>query len=106
MPLVYDELRRLARRRLRGERHNTTLEPTALVHDVFLRLVKQDKVSFQKPGAVLRFMCDDHASHFGRASASSKCRLSIRQVDSYISKQSRSNKQQNLMWTSSRLTKR
>src|SRR5262249_273179 len=47
MPLVYDELRRLARRRLRGERHNTTLQPTALVHDVFLRLVKQDKVSFQ-----------------------------------------------------------
>ncbi len=39
LPLVYDELRRLARARLRGERAGQTLQPTALVHEAFLRLV-------------------------------------------------------------------
>jgi RNA polymerase sigma factor (TIGR02999 family) len=38
-PLVYDELRSLARRHLRGERHRLTLQPTALVHEAYLRLV-------------------------------------------------------------------
>ncbi|MGH7689302.1 MAG: ECF-type sigma factor, partial [Gemmatimonadaceae bacterium] len=38
MPLVYDELRAIARRRLRGERADHTLRPTALVHEVYVRL--------------------------------------------------------------------
>src|SRR5258708_16910387 len=38
LPLVYGELRRIARRHLRGERHGHTLEATALVHEVYLRL--------------------------------------------------------------------
>jgi RNA polymerase sigma factor (TIGR02999 family) len=38
-PLVYEELRALARRHLRGERHRLTLQPTALVHEAYLRLV-------------------------------------------------------------------
>ena len=37
-PLVYDELRRLARFRLRRERPEHTLQPTALVHEMFLQL--------------------------------------------------------------------
>lgn len=37
-PLVYDELRRLARWRLRGERPGHTLQPTALVHETFVHL--------------------------------------------------------------------
>ena len=41
VPLVYDELRDLARRQLRGERHEHTLRSTALVHETFMRLVKQ-----------------------------------------------------------------
>ncbi len=36
MPLVYAELRRLARRYLRGERSGHTLQPTALVHEAYL----------------------------------------------------------------------
>jgi RNA polymerase sigma factor (TIGR02999 family) len=36
---VYDELRRLASGQLRGERPNHTLQPTALVHEAYLRLV-------------------------------------------------------------------
>ena len=38
VPLVYDELRRLARGYLRGERKDHTLQPTALVHEAFLRI--------------------------------------------------------------------
>ena len=38
-PIVYDELRRLARRYLRDERNAATLQPTALVHEVYLSLV-------------------------------------------------------------------
>lgn len=39
IPLVYDELRRLADRQLRGESQALTLQPTALVHEAYLRLV-------------------------------------------------------------------
>ncbi|HET9264247.1 MAG TPA: sigma-70 family RNA polymerase sigma factor [Vicinamibacterales bacterium] len=45
-PLVYDELRRRARRYLRGERPNHTLRPTALVHEAYLRLVNLDQVDW------------------------------------------------------------
>jgi RNA polymerase sigma factor (TIGR02999 family) len=41
LPLVYDELRQLARSRLRHEREGHLLQPTALVHEAFLRLVRQ-----------------------------------------------------------------
>jgi RNA polymerase sigma-70 factor (ECF subfamily) len=40
MPLVYAELRRLASHYLRGERPGQTLQPTALVHEAYLRLLK------------------------------------------------------------------
>jgi RNA polymerase sigma factor (TIGR02999 family) len=38
LPLVYDELRELARKRIAGERPGCTLQPTALVHEAYLRL--------------------------------------------------------------------
>jgi RNA polymerase sigma factor (TIGR02999 family) len=41
LPLVYDELRRLARANLQQERPGQTLQPTALVHEAYLRLVGQ-----------------------------------------------------------------
>src|SRR2546423_14251785 len=40
LPLVYGELRRLAAHYLRGERPGQTLQPTALVHEAYLRLLK------------------------------------------------------------------
>jgi len=46
MPLVYDELRALAARRLRGEREGHTLQATALVNEAYLRLVGSE-VSLQ-----------------------------------------------------------
>lgn len=42
IPLVYDELRGLAAARLRGERQDHTLQPTALVHEAYARLVQAD----------------------------------------------------------------
>ena len=47
MPLVYDELRRLAAKYLRRELANHTLQPTALVNEAYLRLVDQQKVEWQ-----------------------------------------------------------
>jgi RNA polymerase sigma factor (TIGR02999 family) len=40
LPLVYDELRRLARGRISAEQNGQTLQPTALVHEAYLRLTK------------------------------------------------------------------
>src|SRR5580693_6193139 len=42
IPIVYDELHRLARRQLRGERDDHTLQSTALINEAYLRLVGQD----------------------------------------------------------------
>ena len=42
LPLVYEELRRLAASRMQQERSGHTLQPTALVHEAFLRLVGDD----------------------------------------------------------------
>jgi RNA polymerase sigma factor (TIGR02999 family) len=47
LPLVYDELRQLARSYLRRERTNHTLQPTALVHEAYLRLVNEHTVTWQ-----------------------------------------------------------
>jgi RNA polymerase sigma factor (TIGR02999 family) len=47
VPLVYAELRRIAARQLRGERVDHTLQPTALVNEVYLRLVDQRQVAWQ-----------------------------------------------------------
>lgn len=42
LPLVYDELRRIAHRHLKAERSDHTLQSTALVHEAYLRLVEQE----------------------------------------------------------------
>jgi RNA polymerase sigma factor (TIGR02999 family) len=47
LSLVYRELRQQAARYLRRERRDHTLQPTALVHEAYLRLVGQDRVSWQ-----------------------------------------------------------
>ena len=46
LPLVYDELRRLAAGYLRRERPGHTLQPTALVHEAYMRLVDQRQVDW------------------------------------------------------------
>lgn len=47
MPIVYDELRRLARGRMRGERAGHTLNTTALVHEAYLKLVDLNRIQYQ-----------------------------------------------------------
>lgn len=47
VPLVYGELRRIAGRRLRQERDGHTLQPTALVNEAWLRLMRQDELVWQ-----------------------------------------------------------
>ena len=47
MPLIYDELRRIAGRHFRRERPDNTLQPTALVNEVYLRLVDQRGMNWQ-----------------------------------------------------------
>jgi hypothetical protein len=47
VPLLYPELRRLARGYLRNERRGHTLQPTALVHEAYSRLVKQDQPDYR-----------------------------------------------------------
>ena len=68
MPLVYDELRRLASRSMKRERPDHTLQPTALVHEAYLRLTGasaprwQDRVHFFAVASqVMRRLLVDHA---------------------------------------------
>lgn len=46
LPLVYDELRRVAANQLRNERSDHTLQATALVHEAYLRLLEQKEVDW------------------------------------------------------------
>ncbi len=68
IPLVYKELRRLAGRCMRDERPGHTLQPTALVHEAFLRLVDQDRAEWRSraqfmgvAGQLMRRLLVDHA---------------------------------------------
>ncbi len=47
LPLVYEELRRIAARQLVHERHDHTLQATAVVHEAFLRLCRAHEVSWE-----------------------------------------------------------
>ena len=47
LPLVYDELRRLARSQMRAERPDHLLQTTALVHEAYLRLVAQKSIGWE-----------------------------------------------------------
>ena len=74
VPLVYDELRRLARHYLRQERPGHTLQSTALVHEAFVRLVGhkppqwKDRAHFFAVAAqLMRRILVDHARRRGAA---------------------------------------
>ena len=68
LPLVYDDLRRLARSYFANERQEHTLQPTALVHEAYIRLVNWESVSWQNrahffavAAEVMRNVLVDHA---------------------------------------------
>ena len=50
LPILYDELRRLAQQRMAGEPAGQTLQPTALVHEAYLRLIGDEPVSWHNRG--------------------------------------------------------
>jgi len=72
-PLVYEELRRLARHYMKSERGNHTLQATAVVHEAFLRLVQanvelQDRAHFfALASRLMRRVLVDHAKSRSRA---------------------------------------
>jgi RNA polymerase sigma factor (TIGR02999 family) len=72
LPLVYDEMRRLAASYLRSERTGHTLQPTALAHEAYLRLIDQRSVSWQNrahflgiAAQAMRRILADHARRHG-----------------------------------------
>ena len=74
IPLVYDELRRLARRYMRREYQNHTLQTSALVNEAYLRLIDQNSVQWQNrahffgvSAQLMRRILVDHARSRSRA---------------------------------------
>lgn len=68
IPLVYDDLRRVAAAQMRRERQGESLQPTALVHEVYVRLVDQRRVQwrnrahfFAAAATLMRRILVDHA---------------------------------------------
>jgi len=88
MPFVYDELRRLARSFLAHERGAHTLQPTALVHEAYVRLVDQRSVSWQNrahfyglAASMMRRILIDHArAHAAGKRGGSAIHLSLDDV--------------------------
>ena len=89
MPLVYDELRRLAKSYLRRQRQNHTLQATALVNEAYLRLIGQSTVSLQNraqffglAATMMRNLLVDHArAHQAAKRGGSQYLLSISKAD-------------------------
>lgn len=68
LPLLYQELRRIARAQLGRDGHGRTLEPTALVHEAFMRLIEQRVMTWQNrshflgiAAQIMRRIAVDHA---------------------------------------------
>ena len=85
LPLVYQELRHLADRYMSHEREGHTLQPTALVHEAYLRLIDQTRVNWQNrahffgiAAQLMRRILLDHARahHAGKRGGVAK-RLSL-----------------------------
>jgi RNA polymerase sigma factor (TIGR02999 family) len=79
-PLVYDELRRLARNYMRAERGSHTLQATAVVHEAFLRLIQANVVLqdrghfFALASRLMRRVLVDHAKSRSRMKRNSGAR--------------------------------
>ena len=85
MPLVYDELRRQARRFLAKERNSHTLQPTALVHEAYMKLIDQSRINWQSrahffgiAARMMRRILIDHArAHAAEKRGGAAIRLSL-----------------------------
>ena len=94
VPLVYDELRRLARSYLRLRAGAQTLEPTALVHEAYVQLADQSKTTFENraqffglAAKVMRDILVDHARRrLAAKRAGNQVRLSLSVADRFANK--------------------
>ena len=93
LPLVYDELRRLAARKLARERPGQTLQPTALVHEAYLRLVDAERDS--------RW---DSRGHFFAAAAEAMRRILVDLARRKRSKRHGGGRQRCELWVDDRVT--
>ena len=93
MPLVYDELRRLASNYLRRERPSHTLQPTALVNEAYLKLVDQRHAKWQNrahffgiSAQLMRRVLVDHARQHQavKRGGSKQQRLSITSAERIV----------------------
>src|SRR5258705_6115222 len=92
MPLVHEELRRLANNYLRRERPGHTLQPTALVNEAYLRLVDQKSARWQNrahfygiAAQLMRRILVDHArlKHAEKRGGSEQQRLSLADAEGH-----------------------
>jgi RNA polymerase sigma factor (TIGR02999 family) len=91
IPVVYQELRRLANSHLQRERYHHTLQPTALVHEVYMRLAGQENADFQNraqffglAAKIMRNVLVDHARAQKRAKrGGSQIRVSLARADCF-----------------------
>jgi RNA polymerase sigma-70 factor (ECF subfamily) len=92
LPLVYDDLRRIARSRLRVAGNDLTIEPTVVVHEAFLRLIGEKDLNFNGraqffglASRIMRNVIVDHCRHRNRAKrGGEQIRVSISHIDREI----------------------
>lgn len=94
-PLVYGELRRLAKHYMRGERREHTLQPTALVNEAYLRLIDYREIQWQSKAhffavaaTLMRRILVDHARgrNYAKRGGAAQQRLSLSKVDRFAGK--------------------
>jgi RNA polymerase sigma factor (TIGR02999 family) len=91
LPLVYDELHRLAVTYLRRERREHTLQPTALVNELFLKFSEQHSMSWQNraqffgvAAQIMRRILVDHArAHFADKRGGDRFCVSLRNIAAF-----------------------
>ena len=89
LPLVYDELKRIAAYKLAAERSNHTLQATALLHEAYLRLIDQHSVNWQNrahffaiAAEMMRRILVNHAeSHNAKKRGDGQTMISLDDVD-------------------------
>jgi RNA polymerase sigma-70 factor, ECF subfamily len=91
MPLVYDELHRLAGAYLRSERREHTLQPTALVNEAYLKLVRQRNIQWQNraqffgvAAQLMRRILVDHArANYADKRGGNRVNISLRNIGAF-----------------------
>jgi RNA polymerase sigma-70 factor (ECF subfamily) len=94
VPLVYEGLHRMAARFMRGERQDHTLQPTALVHEAYLKLIDQRKASWHSrehfyriAARLMRRVLVDHARQANARKRDGGCKIPLEASLIYVDEQ-------------------